>query len=75
MLSGLILGDRRSPINRKNLGIRILPLLRAIGLLGGRMNGQRSLVWELYCIKGMVIAALSTATFSDLLYSPKFRYY
>ena len=29
----------------------------------------------LYCIEGVVITALFTATFSDLLCSPEFRYY
>ena len=29
----------------------------------------------LYCVEGVVIAAQCTATFSDLLCSPEFRYY
>ena len=31
--------------------------------------------YELYCIERVVIAAQCTATFSDLLCSPEFRYY
>ena len=112
-----------------NPGIRILPLPRANGIPGGRMNGQKvratscpqngkislkadepqvdqrhedverngnttTLLFSLkrlgilyqetreqvkvivlYCIKGVVIAAQCTTTFSDLLCSPEFRYY
>ena len=29
----------------------------------------------LYCVKGVVIAALCTATFSNLLCPPEFKYY
>ena len=59
-------------INRTALSIAILTLL-----YGGNSEprGNTSYICVCICYDGVVITAQCTATFSDLLCSPEFRYY